>query len=722
MSVAVTTSIATVTSLIIAVILWKIGERRTPIRASARFLLLLALSFAGVFVVAVWRDSTWAVVGLNVAAVGIAFLPSQLIHFFHAYLTSQGVTSFRSSRAVLIGLYVIGVGVTYLAWNGQFLTLSNDPGDGVVFFLKPAAGYFMLGVILVFLLVLISMEGLLRALRGSAGKSLRLLVVGGIVAFIFGIVTASYLFVTERVTAEEMNTIAAAATIAAVLLAISMMRMRMLEDDIVIAREVIYSSVMIFVVGGILIFIGIVAKVLEVVGGDLRAFFSVFAGFALLLLLSVAVTSTSLKERVKGFIDRNVFRGDYDYRDIWNTFSTKIVNNVELPELTRELKRFLSNLLSPRFVTLLLRDEYKGHYCDVESFDEIEPPTVDRIHTCSEVVEWLRRWGRPITSKDLIQHLGDVRINEKMDLSEIQGTVVWVPLIARTDLIGILLLGERTSGRRYRHVDLELLEIIGDQAALAISNRRLDQEILATKELESFYKFSSFVLHDLRNAVSALSIALENSKNHMDNPRFRDELLSTVSRSVRKMSELMGKLSSYDEREFSNPIPIMVDEFVRQVLLESRLDSKESILLKNDLRSKAVVVMDPNHLRRILLNLLYNAAEAMPSGGILHIQTRTKRVDASSNGGHDSDAVVEIEVSDSGVGMSQRFLQEDLFKPFSTTKKKGLGLGLYQCWEIVRSNGGEIDVASEIGKGSTFVVRLPCQDVKLKAKKESAVV
>jgi signal transduction histidine kinase len=106
-------------------------------------------------------------------------------------------------------------------------------------------------------------------------------------------------------------------------------------------------------------------------------------------------------------------------------------------------------------------------------------------------------------------------------------------------------------------------------------------------------------------------------------------------------------------------------------------------------------IVDGKAIERVIENLVINALEAMPEGGSLNISTR------SDNG----QAV--ISVSDTGKGMTEEFMRERLFHPFATTKKKGIGLGLYSCRDVIEQHGGRIDVASKVDLGTEFRVVLP---------------
>jgi signal transduction histidine kinase len=117
--------------------------------------------------------------------------------------------------------------------------------------------------------------------------------------------------------------------------------------------------------------------------------------------------------------------------------------------------------------------------------------------------------------------------------------------------------------------------------------------------------------------------------------------------------------------------------------------------VSSDLTPDIFATVDGKAVERVIENLVINALEAMPEGGALKVSTEQQ------NGN------VIIAVADSGKGMSEDFIKDRLFHPFATTKKKGIGLGLYSCRDIIEQHGGRIDVKSKVDTGTEFIVVLP---------------
>jgi len=240
------------------------------------------------------------------------------------------------------------------------------------------------------------------------------------------------------------------------------------------------------------------------------------------------------------------------------------------------------------------------------------------------------------------------------------------------------------------------LRSVGAQIASAILNAKLSHELIETKEMEMFHRLSSFVLHDLKNLVSSLSLIVQNAAEHMGNPRFQQDALETIRGSVKKMEGLVVSLSNQNGTLMQNPQHINLNEVVSEVadrMSQNVLNNK--INLQTDLGNVPSVLIDREQIEKVVGNLILNASEALEDDGCITIKTEAYE-----------DKVI-LSVSDNGCGMPPEFVENVLFKPFKSTKKKGLGIGLYQCKTIVEAHEGRIEVESEQGKGSTFRVIMP---------------
>jgi putative PEP-CTERM system histidine kinase len=209
--------------------------------------------------------------------------------------------------------------------------------------------------------------------------------------------------------------------------------------------------------------------------------------------------------------------------------------------------------------------------------------------------------------------------------------------------------------------------------------------------MEAIGNVATFVAHDLKNLVSNLSLIVENSARHIHNPEFQQDMLASLDNTVTKMRKLIGRLKNLGEQHLINRQEVNLLELARKT---ARMFMGSEITVAG---TAEIVRVDESEIQKVILNLLVNAMESSSPNDPIEIEV-----------GHSG--LPYIRVSDQGCGMSPRFLRTDLFKPFRTSKKLGLGIGLYQCRQIVLAHGGKIDVSSTEGSGSIFTVWFAAAD------------
>jgi putative PEP-CTERM system histidine kinase len=218
---------------------------------------------------------------------------------------------------------------------------------------------------------------------------------------------------------------------------------------------------------------------------------------------------------------------------------------------------------------------------------------------------------------------------------------------------------------------------------------------MVARQFESFNRMSTFVVHDLKNLVAQLSLMNANAEKHKDNPEFQRDMLETLNHSVQKMKLLLQKLGRTENAE--KKLPLAVDQVVRQaVALKSAFEPHPQLLVEVP---GLEVMADRERLERVVGHLIQNAIEATPPDG--HVLIRVAR-----RAGEARDAV-EIEITDTGEGMTEEFIRERLFKPFDSTKSAGMGIGVFESREYITELGGVLEVSSQPALGTTFKVVLP---------------
>ena len=260
----------------------------------------------------------------------------------------------------------------------------------------------------------------------------------------------------------------------------------------------------------------------------------------------------------------------------------------------------------------------------------------------------------------------------------------------------------RDGSRLEVEVSARLVEVEGEPHMLTMvrdtsQRRALERQLVQAQKLEAVGRLAGGVAHDFNNIVTAILGHAEMARDVLPEDAPAREDLNQIIRASGRATELTGQLLTFSRRQVAQPrltdLNTLVDETRR--LFERLIGADVQLrIVRSDV--PVIVHADPGQLEQVLMNLVVNARDAMPSGGSLTVRV----------GQHNSRAFVEVR--DTGIGMSPD-VQARIFEPFFTTKErgKGTGLGLAMCYGIVHQTGGTIDVASVPGEGATFRVLLP---------------
>jgi putative PEP-CTERM system histidine kinase len=273
------------------------------------------------------------------------------------------------------------------------------------------------------------------------------------------------------------------------------------------------------------------------------------------------------------------------------------------------------------------------------------------------------------------------------------GNRVGVPLLAGDRYLGLIILADRVSGVPYTVEELELLECIGDQVASSLLNLRFAKEIMLGKELEAFQTISAFFVHDLKNAASTLKLTLQNLPVHFDDPDFRLDTLRSIGATTSRINQIIERLGKLGSKLELRPSPVDLNLVVEQAI--ENVNGMPGIEFAKEFGPLPKLMADSDQLGNVVTNLLLNARDAVGERGRIEVKTGSQ------------DGWAALSVSDDGCGMTPSFLRDSLFRPFKTTKKKGLGIGMFQSKMIIEAHHGCIRVKSDVGKGTTFQVLLP---------------
>jgi putative PEP-CTERM system histidine kinase len=460
------------------------------------------------------------------------------------------------------------------------------------------------------------------------------------------------------------------------------------DVQIYVSRRVVSGSLTFLIVGGTLAATAVVAGIIRYSGLPGSVVLSMLFMFLAATGVILFLLSASMRQTLGRFVERHFFPQKYDYRARWMEV-TQAVGAPGTPEqIAWRIIQLLKGIFGPRSVSIwITTDRELDAWSRIGSHNV--PAMPNRLKGEGKISSWLERQSG-------FCHVEHASAREKLPeaLAELldgtEATLI-IPLKGGRHAIGWIALGSSADGVSYVHQDLDLLRCIAAQVADRLQHLVLADRLAMAREMEAFYQYSAFFLHDLKNFTATLSLVVQNAVRHGSNADFQRVAMSTVSATVKKMTALMGTLGALSKELHPKLVRVDLNELVADVL--AGFHGAAVAKLVHQPMPVPPVHADPNQLQQVLLNLILNAQEAAGANGQVTIRTELLG------------EIVSLVVEDNGCGMDPT-TAGGLFRPFRTTKGRGLGIGLFQCRKIIVAHHGELEVDSEVGKGSRFIIRL----------------
>ncbi len=244
--------------------------------------------------------------------------------------------------------------------------------------------------------------------------------------------------------------------------------------------------------------------------------------------------------------------------------------------------------------------------------------------------------------------------------------------------------------------------------------KRIQAEIVRMDRMASLGALSSGIAHEIRNPLAGIKAMVQSLEEQLEDDTQKTEYIQRILRQVNRLTTLLKAFFTYARPSLPDASPVSIHKIIDEVipLIDRKLSDKKIKFKQNYSMDLEDVFVDANQIQQVFLNLFLNAADAMPEGGILEIKAVNtiysnpivdRRKPAS---GLLSDSFVQIIVKDNGIGISEKVCKK-IFDPFYSTKSTGTGLGLSIVYQIIKEHGGRIDVLSEEGQGTEFLIILP---------------
>ena len=459
--------------------------------------------------------------------------------------------------------------------------------------------------------------------------------------------------------------------------------------QVYIGRRFATSAVTVIISGAYFLALAIITYVAGALGLPFdRLTVTVLSLFAAFLLIAVLISGKA-KRKLRQLVDENFYINRYDYRQEWRRYAALLAESATVTDLATNITSSLcETMLVKQGVLYVSIDGGKTAYHGFREGD-VSKETISGIRDLlskeSVVISKL-----PIGFEGSGDNAGGME----------QESQAWILAAARlgtaNETIGFIALGEKHMNTSFSEEDRNFLETVAVQTTAAFESLFLEERIHESKQMEAFTRFASFMIHDLKNTVGMLSLTADNAKENIGNAEFQRDAIETVERSVQKMRQLIDSLKTFEASH-----KIRKSETDVGTLLETSLSTMKQVAasagvtLESQVDGPLSALLDKDAILRVIENIVLNGIEAISRKGTVNVSARGV------------EGRLHIIVADNGEGFDPEYIKNNLFSPFHSTKKGGLGIGLVLCKSIVESHGGRLHIESEPGNGATVTIALP---------------
>jgi putative PEP-CTERM system histidine kinase len=470
------------------------------------------------------------------------------------------------------------------------------------------------------------------------------------------------------------------------------MGLRNVSWRIQISRVATFQSLSVIAILAYIIAMMLAARAIEIIGGDWARIGQVAIVVGMTIAALLLLPSAKLRAWLRVTLAKHLFEHRYDYRQEWLRFTDTVGKAGEGTALEERVVKALADIGGAPGGLLLLVDEHR-RLSPAGRWNWSGMLPAGGGEGAEALLSYVEQSGYVVDFAAVGDGLADadgVAIPVPAWLSGLGGAWAGVPLSHEGRLVGLVILEHPALSRRLDWEDFDLFRTAGIQAASYIAEARGQQALADARRFDEFNRRFAFIMHDIKNLVSQLSLVTRNAERHADNPEFRADMIATLQSSVRKMNDLLARLSPGAAREANPPRAVEV-----QAIVDAVAGAKQRAHPVRAYSETGLVAMaDPAALEQALSHLVQNAIDASDPANPVILR-------AFESGGD-----VAIEVIDRGAGMSAEFVRTRLFQPFASTKEQGFGVGAFEAKSLIAAMGGRLEVESRPGDGTRFTLFL----------------
>lgn len=470
---------------------------------------------------------------------------------------------------------------------------------------------------------------------------------------------------------------------------VSSTRLPQLKVRVHSSRTFIFHSTTLIAVGVMLQGIALAAWYVRTYGGSNGTALALVVAFGGVAGTAALLVSSGVRSRIRRFINENFFSLRYDYRVEWEKTIRELTVSPgqDTPE---QVLRILCDLMDTSGGAIwLYRESWRQYIPAAKRGDDsvISPVTEDdprmealRAHDQAFIRFEDEKAGAPFAPWQKF----------------VENAWIIVPMRYRSTIAGFAILNQPRASRTLDWEDQSLVRLVAMQLAAHLVQEETAQSLADARQLEDFNKRFAFVVHDIKNTIGQLRLLVSNITKFGDVKEFRDDMVVTLANSVERLEGMLKSLAVVGQR----PASVEAHQAVELIDFLENFTAEKCALgylldINIDISKTSLVRVDFAILQRVLEHVVSNALEAGPAGVAVNLTATTAK------------NTILIAVSDQGPGMTQQFVNEELFRPLKTTKRGGFGIGGYQVRELMRDLGGDVTVESRVGQGTCVTLSLP---------------
>ena len=671
-------------------------DSRSPVnRSFALATAAMVLWNLNFFAYSAFDDKSTAFFWSRLFRSGTLLMPPTALHFFFVFAGRSPkfirplLTLAYCTSAALVGANAFDLLVVDLMrtpWGFYFVPAQIYRIFSLEFFACAALMFFLLG-----------REA---AYSQSSRRRLqaRMWLVGTLVAVPFGL---THLVLQPTVHLPPLGNIANSLYVA--IIAYGIVRYRLLDIDLVMARGLAYAAVVSCLAAPTLLAVSLLQ---ELTFGRIDNAFTL----AILVISSAGwFFFPPLRQRIEHTIELSLLKRKHEYRSELASFSRAVLRIIDRERLCTELVNTLSRALNLELVSLALT---RTNSRTVDISNSVgSPPPESSFSVAHPLVTVLSQRTETIQIEQLDDGSTEHHATAAAATMHRNGWQLCVPLVSSGRLVGLIGLGSKSNRAAFTVEDLELLETVAAETAVALENIRLIEELNRSRDLiqradrsSSLGVLAAGIAHEIRNPLVAIQTFFQLAPERIYDEEFVTSFLETSSNEVRRISALITELLSFARSPLKAFGPVDLRDILDGIVVLLGPEARRrqvSLVISKDPWIPAIRG-NAEQIRQALINLVFNALQATPPGGSVSISVTP--ID-----GHSKQlGMVHVQVSDTGCGISDSDVAS-IFDPFFTTKDKGTGLGLAIVQQIAMEHGGHVKVKSQIGQGSAFTLALPVE-------------